>query len=178
MVLTSENEMRKEVLSKDDPTTAYIILQNGKYQQMIEEVTNENISLKQTLEEQENELDSMSKSKICLQGYVKNEYEYAQNWKFISTFYKEIMNKSYPMITAFILANMISIIIGMIGVSNINHLKMFISISNAVLVVVYTKYMYMIYHAIYKNKEILKIMEEMKRIERSNQYIQDLIDNI
>ena len=46
MVLTSENELKKEVLSKDDPTTSYIILQNRKYQEMIEDITNENITMK------------------------------------------------------------------------------------------------------------------------------------
>ena len=84
MVLTNEKDIQSKVLTKDDQTTAYIILQNSKYQSMIENITNENIELKRQADDQESELDSLSRSKTCLQGYVKNEYEFAQNWKLMS----------------------------------------------------------------------------------------------
>ena len=178
MVLTNDNELKKEVLSKNDPTTAYIILQNRKYQEMIEAITNENISIKQTLEEQENELDSLSKSKTCLQGYIKNEYEYAQNWKFITSFHKDMELKAVQMISISIFVHLIAMSIGMILVSDIKYLKMYIVVINSIFVFVCTKYAFTIYSTMYQNKEIKKIMDEIKKIEKSNLYIQDLIDNI
>jgi hypothetical protein len=178
MVLTSENELKKEVLSKDDPTTSYIILQNRKYQEMIEDITNENITMKKDLEEQENELDSLMKSKTCLQGYIKNEYEFALNWKFIANFYKEIGENSFKWISLFVVSNFMSIWIGLLAVSNLYYLKMYISFANLVFMVVFAKYMLLIHYTLNKNKEINKIIEEIKKIEKSNQYLQDLIDNI
>lgn len=178
MVLTSENELKKEVLSKDDPTTSYIILQNRKYQEMIEGITNENITMKKDLEEQENELDSLMKSKTCLQGYIKNEYEYALNWKFMANFYKEIQDNSFKLISLFVIGNLISIWIGLIAITDLYYLKIYISFANLIFMVVFAKYMFMIHFTLNKNKEINKIMEEIKKIEKSNQYLQDLIDNI
>lgn len=178
MVLTSENDLKKEVLSKDDPTTSYIILQNRKYQEMIEDITNENITMKKDLEEKENELESLMKSKTCLQGYIKNEYEYAQNWKFVANFYKEIEDTSFKWISLFLLANFVSLWIGLIVLNDLYYLKMYISFANLVFMIVFAKYMFMIHYTLNKNKEIKKIMEEIKKIEKSNQYLQDLIDNI
>lgn len=179
MVLTSENDLKKEVLSKDDPTTSYIILQNRKYQEMIEEITNENISLKNTLDDQENELDSLSKSKTCLQGYIKNEYEYAQNWKFVASFHKEIQEKAFTMITTFVISYILSMVFGLLLITtNMKYLKIYMIVVNSIFMIVYAKYMYMIYSILNKNKDIKKITEDIKKIERSNQYIQDLIDNI
>jgi len=118
------------------------------------------------------------KSKTCLQGYIKNEYEYAQNWKFVANFYKEIEDTSFKWISLFLLANFVSLWIGLLAVSNLYYLKMYISFANLVFMVVFAKYMLMIHYTLNKNKEIKKIMEEIKKIEKSNQYLQDLIDNI
>lgn len=177
MVLTNEKDIQSKVLTKDDQTTAYIILQNSKYQSMIENITNENIELKRQAEDQESELDSLSRSKTCLQGYVKNEYEFAQNWKLMSNYYKQLHDTTFLTMNASLVVYMFVMMIGML-LPTINHIRIFICVFNSVFVICYGKFLFYMYTTHYKNIEIQKITAEILKIEKNNLYIQDLIDNI
>ena len=177
MVLTNERDIREKVFAKDDQTTAYIILQNSKYQSMMEEVVNENIELKRLMENQENELDSFSRSKTCLQGYVKNEYEFAQNWKLMSNYYKNLHDNTFITMNASLVVYMFVTMIGML-LPTMNHIRIFICVLNSGFAVGYGRYLYYMFKTHYKNIEIQKITAEIAKIEKSNMYIQDLIDNI
>ena len=78
----------------------------------------------------------------------------------------------------FVLSNFVSIWIGLLAITDLYYLKIYISFVNLVFMVVFARYMLMIHYTLNKNKEIKKIMDEIKKIEKSNQYLQDLIDNI
>ena len=176
MVLTSEKELKKDILIKEDPTTNYIILQNHKYQVMMEEMTNEVVTLKRQVEEQEDEIESLTKGKTCLQGYVKNEYEYAQNWKQLATCHQKIV---YKMInyTSLIITAYTALMLSAVLMNDLTMIRAFIGICTLVFAIYYTNESINIYK-ILKTDDIERIKKQILKIEKSNEYIQDLIDNI
>ena len=177
MVLTSENELQKEVLTQPDPTTCYIILQNRKYQSLLEDLTIENLKLKTQVDEQENEIDSLSRSKTCLQGYVKNEYEYAQNWKFLSVYYDNISVKLFNW-SNLVVATYQCCFLMSICINNSTFMKVFAGIFTPISIVYYIREAIKFKQLLKHNKEIIHIHNEISKIEKNNIYIQDLIDNI
>ena len=176
MVLTNEKEIRTDILKKDDPTTHYIILQNQKYQILLETLTNENVQLKLQIEEQENEIDSLTKGKVCLQGYMKNEYEFAQNWKQLSYCYQSFgtkMHSWFNLITTLYTTLMLASIL----INDLLVIRIFIGVCTIVYGVAYINESINFYRVV-KSDNIMTIKKQIEKIEKSNQYILDLIDNI
>ena len=176
MVLTSEKEVKTDILTKEDPTTNYIILQNQKYQILMEEITNEIVQLKLQLDDQENDIESLTKGKVCLQGYVKNEYEYAQNWKQLATSYQTIINKLHNVLNVMIFTY-ITLMLSSILINDIIIVRFFVGLCTLTFAICYINESTNIYKML-NTDDIQTIKKQIVKIEKSNEYIQDLIDNI
>jgi hypothetical protein len=176
-MLISTDEIRKTLLPVSEQTsTEYIILQNNKLHARLLSNKEESMHLQQQIDELELEVDSLTRTRTSLQGYVKNEVELAENWKSLAKSHKYIHSKIAMHSNVMTILNILIMILSMlipnhtwvvcILICNIT-ITMFIQVN------AYTNF---------KKQENSpannKIIETIKKTELSNTYIQELIDNI
>jgi len=180
-MLISTEELKKTMgaseQSSDQSSTAYIILQNNKLHAQFLVQKEESCDLQKQLEDMEIEVDSLTRSRNCLQGYVKNEVELAQNYKSLlkstNKITKQLFNHLY---ISFAFHLIIMIIIMLIS----SHQK---AVMGVVLAYIMMNSVFQMKQAQRfigetKSPENKKYSDGIKKIEQSNTYIQELIDNI
>lgn len=173
----STSDIQQNVLKKDDTSSAYIIMQNNELHTHVHNLKEELSQLKYEKEELEQEVDSLSKTRTCLQGYVKNELELTEHWKTVSMIYEKQLNLYYKRWFVCIHISTIACIV--------LTLLPIVQLRNALLLIYVPPFVY------YNMKDLMKIKhkhtkddilvenkESIEKIEKSNIYIQDLIDNI
>ena len=89
----SSNGIREQVLTKENPSMEYIIFQNNELHTKLSNLKDEYNELEVEKNEKEEEVDGLTKSRTTLQGYVKNEYELAMNWRKLSNIYEKSLKK-------------------------------------------------------------------------------------
>ena len=173
----SQSEIN-EVMKKDDQVTAYIILQNNILIQKQIELIKENCEIINQKEELEMYTDRLEKSKICLQGYVRNEHELVLKYK---TLY-DLQNRVYnEFCTEFVITHVVPFtlftIMPFILFINV-YMLMMVYIVSLITHVLIIGCSYKYINGLKKSKKITEILDEIKKISQSNVYIDDLIDNI
>ena len=173
----SSSEIKEKVVPKDDVSTAYIIFQNNELHTKLENVKNDLIEVTTEKDELENEVDSLTKTRTCLQGYVKNEHIIGSNWKKIAMCYHSVLKKYNKNMNIQYLVNIIFVLL----ISSIINYELRISIA----IIYSTSNIYVNYkRGIELNKQwlqnvdILGYQTEIKNLDKSNSYIDELIDNM
>lgn len=160
--------------NSDNKSMDYIIMCNNELQTKFQALLKENQEIKEQIADLEEEVDSLSKARTVLQGYMKNELEYATCWSNNCNVYKELFYQSIWIV----LAHMVMQLCVMMTITAlpIEYETLFTRIYASIYIVVSTCNL----RAIYNAPESLtkKNTETILKIERANQYIMDLIDNI
>lgn len=169
----TERELKDNILNKDNSSTEYIILQNNVLQSKYTELIEEKKINEQLLEEKDYDIESLEKSKTCLQGYVKNQYEVIDNLKnlIVKTEFLSKKWKLHYLISMFLPAP--------IMILNFVRLPMEFTIG---IMIGYITIQLGINFEIIKNAkkkeyELEEIKENVNNIDKSNEYLDDLIDN-
>ena len=175
----STNELKKDVLAHNDNTsTAYIIMQNRKLHARVKELEQQINDVEVEKNAAEDEVDSLTKSRTCLQGYIKNELEYAENWKTVSNIYNEQLNRYLDVCLKYLFLNMFYILLLAFCPFKIR-VKLTLTVAYITMMLYYCGInLYSIYNNHTKDDVLVEVKKNIQKIEKSNLYIQDLIDNI
>jgi hypothetical protein len=172
-----EENVVKNANSGTDTSTAYIIYQNNHLTTKINQVMMENVTLKQEKEEQEEFCDKLEKTRTCLQGYVKNEHERAIKYKELYQIYSKNFNEYSRTYLTFHITTIVSMMI--MCILSLHSLMVFTTMVAFTAGNIY--YALVIYYDTIrkqKNPKMMELIDELKKTEQSNMYIDDLIDNI
>lgn len=172
------NELNKEVLPKDNSSTAYIILQNNKLHAHVKHLEKQINMLEHEKNTAEDEVDSLTKSRTCLQGYMKNELEYAENWKTVSIIYNEQLFRYLDVCLKALLLNVCYMIILSFCPYDFKIKLTFTTVYITMMGYYCCTNLFHIYHCHTKYDALVELKKNIAKIEKSNLYIQDLIDNI
>ena len=176
----SKKDIEENVVAKNagiDTSTAYIIYQNNHIIQKINEVLIENAKLHQEKEEKEEFCDNLERTRTCLQGYVKNEFERANKYKKLYDIYAaEHSKKEKQYLHFYIYTTVYMLFLAATDIRNVMLSTMIASF------VVYNMYL-MVYvhsprHSAINTNEVKELVDSIKKTEQSNIYIEDLIDNM
>jgi hypothetical protein len=160
--------------NSENKSMDYIIMCNNELQTKFQALLKENQEIKEEMSGLEEEVDSLSKSRTALQGYMKNELEYALCWSNNCSVYKELFYQNTWILLAHIVIQLcVMMTIAMIP---IEYETLFIRIYAPIYIVVSTGNLWNIYNA--PQSLTKKDSETILKIEKANQYIMDLIDNI
>lgn len=160
--------------SSENKSMDYIIMCNNELQTKFQALLKENQEIKQANTDLEEEVDSLSKSRTVLQGYMKNELEYTSCWSNNCSVYKELYYQSTWIVLAHILMQLCVMVT--ITMLPIEYETLFVRIYAPIYIVVSTGNLWSIYNA--PESLTKKNSETILKIEKANQYIMDLIDNI
>ena len=167
-----QKEIEKIIKSKDDISTAYIILLNNELQSKHQKVSTTFHKLETMKEELEEYNDKLEKSKAHIQGIAKNQYLISQEKTKLITFYKtkfQDTNKQK------LLNNLLTIPYLLILIRNIQFKT---TIALVVIISTYQIQNIIKHFKQYKNiKDVLEIEDNVKKLDQSNDYIFDIIDN-
>ena len=173
----SRKGIEKNVLPKDNSSTAYIIFQNNELHTKLEELKKELNEVTVDRDEKESEIDGLSRTRTCLQGYVKNEYELAMNWKTVATFYEKQVNiyekkwcMSYMINTLFMIM--------MTFIQSFQFRVTFVCLYVPFMFYLNTKYVIMMKNESKKDETVKDSKDKIEKINKSNIYIEELVDNI
>lgn len=83
-----QNEVEESISNKENPSMSYIIFQNNELLRKYEEMASELNDAKKQIEELEEDIDKMQKSKTFLQGLAKNSYILKNHQVEIADYYK------------------------------------------------------------------------------------------
>ena len=175
-IFIKPTEVEDIIANKDDKSTAYIILQNNtlhsKHQHMTEEI--------QTLTNERDDLeslnDSLERSKGCLQGVAKNQYLLSQEKSKQVEYYRRQVHTCY---NQFEMLNALTLPYVLLILFNITNFKVLLTVMLAISTaqvnqyIENTKWM----KDLSKNKEIVKIEDEIRSLDKSNDHLHELIDN-
>ena len=173
----STNEIKKNVIPQEDKSTSYIIFQNNELHTKLEELKKEMIETNEEKNEMETEISSLTRARTCLQGYVKNEFELANNWKQLASSYKEFLVKfEKGWAISMILNLFFMILVSMIGKYSVRITVTSLYIPSAFIINANKiRKFHLGWNCDENNKELI---ERNNKIDKSNIYIEDLIDNI
>jgi hypothetical protein len=160
--------------NSDNKSMDYIIMCNNELQTKFQALLQENQEIKEQIADLEEEVDSLSKARTVLQGYMKNELEYATCWSNNCNVYKELFYQSIWIVLAHMVMQLC--VMMTITVLPIEYETLFIRIYASIYIVVSTCNLRTIYNA--PESLTKKNTETILKIEKANQYIMDLIDNI
>lgn len=169
----TERELKDNILNKDNSSTEYIILQNNVLQSKYTKLIEEKKLNEQLLEEKDYDIESLEKSKTCLQGYVKNQYEVIDNLKnlIVKTEFLSNKWKHYYLISMFLPA----------PIMILNFFELPIEFIIGLMVGYVTMQLGINFEIIKTSKKKEKELEELKEIinsiDKTNEYLDELIDN-
>lgn len=167
----NENE-----IPKDNSSVSYIIMQNDVLHQKYDTIKSELHELKVQNDELETDNDRLQKSRTCLQGYTKNEFIRANEYKKLNKMYK---NAIKLLTHYFYTCNIISIAYVMIPYLSIPFYVLPFTTTSIVSV-----HIFMIYKSEKNLKStlekslIFKSTKEINAIEKSSRLLEDIIDNM
>ena len=151
---------------KDDGALKFIILQNDQFHQEIDKIKEKCKVLEAEIMELEASNDSLEKTRKCLQGYIKNEHD-------VATSYKELYEITNKRSNSLALNRFLSMII--FGISNIIN-NYYVSLMISIGIITYMFYDFNSYTS--QTKRLNVILKRIKETEKSNSYLDELIDNM
>ena len=173
----SSNGIREQVLTKENPSMEYIIFQNNELHTKLSNLKDEYNELEVEKNEKEEEVDGLTKSRTTLQGYVKNEYELAMNWRKLSNIYEKSIKKYEKLWILSVSLNILLVILmSFIFNNNLRFTLLFVYLSTYAYF--NGKKVYELRNYFKENEIIINSKNEIKKINKGNAYIQELIDNV
>ena len=173
----STNDIKNKVIPKEDKSTSYIIFQNNELHTKLQNLQKEMNEVNEEKTEMENEISSLTRARTCLQGYVKNEFELATNWKFMASSYKDHLIKFEK---AWVISCLFNLLF-MVLLSMIGSFSLRITVVSLYIPTTFTLTAMRI-HNLHKgwstNEKNKETLEKIEKIDKSNVYIQELVDNI
>ena len=173
----SQPAIKNQVLSQDDKSASYIIFQNNELHTKLETLKNEYKELENEKWELDSDVDGLTKTRTCLQGYFKNEHIISTNWKNIALNYKFTLNNYKKQWNIYYLINVLMMCL----ITIIYNREIRISI----MCIHASVYVYLNYK---KNKDLsnewccnnvnIAAYEENSNLDKANSYIEELIDNM
>ena len=170
-----QDDLDKNVMNKDDASTAYIIFQNNTIQAKYTTLLRDHENVKNERDVLEEDNDRLQKSKICLQGYVKNEYIRAGCYKGLLRVHKEANKCRHKMI---LVGNLAAITYGMLSLLTFTmyvKITIFVGVSSAHAVIFYKQFMKA--RSLLEKGTLKEYTKEISEIERSSKLLEDLVDN-
>lgn len=170
----SEKEVKENLMKKDNPTTEYIIIQNNELHARNAELMKELEEIKIEMTEKEEIIESLEKSKTCLTGYVKNQNaEIESHKKLFENFKKQH-------------SEWITLLFSLIGISSsyivFIYCNFSIEINTAIILCIFSLQLSYLMYTSRKvdhiKKEEASILDELKSLDMSNDYLDDIIDNL
>lgn len=169
-----EKNIQSKDKDKDDKSTQYIIHQNNVLQTKYVNLLKEFNELKAEKDLLEDDNDKLQKSKTCLQGHVKNEYIRANN-------YKMILKHKSDCLSAFLILSLVYNVIATMYmiIPLLTTDPHYIMASITTVMAVHGVFLYygMMYFKRTQDEEVKKLVIEIKEIEDSNKYLEELVDN-
>lgn len=164
--------IKNEILTKDNKAVEYIIFQNNT---ILSELIDKNTKIKDIENERENleeEVDSLTRSRTCLQGLTKNYYELFE----METKKSKMLYDGFVLFSVYALSMNIIHSIGMISSSLLGKYDINFKCIFAVIIFITN----IIYFVILFNKYILntKLKDAIKKLKNANKNIDELIDNM
>ena len=172
-----QDDLDKNVMNKDDSSTAYIIFQNNAIQAKYTTLLQEHESVKNERDILEDDNDRLQKSKTCLQGYVKNEHMRAGCYKGLLRINKEANKCRHKMI---LVGNLAAIVYGFLAFLLVNY-NMYLR--TTIYVGVSTVHALTFHQQFTKARFLLEkgtlkeYTKEIGEIEKSSKLLEDLVDN-
>lgn len=163
------------LLSKQENNSLdYIILMNNELHQKYQETISEKIEMERTNETLEHDVDCLSKSRTALQGYVKNEIEYAKCWMENCDIYKTLYNNALSYICIQVGLQLFIIMLLSNVSSSYHHVVLWIYIPLLLIGSTHTL------RAMCMRPDMLTETNRkiIAKVEKANIYVMDLIDNI
>lgn len=164
--------IKNEILTKDNTAVEYIIFQNNT---ILSELIEKNTKIKELENEREDleeEVDSLTRSRTCLQGISKNYYELFE----IESKKNKLIYNGFILFSIYSLSMNIIYSIAMIS-SNILG-KYDLQFKCAFTIIMFISHI--IYYSTIFNKYIrnTKLNETLKKLKAANKNIDELIDNM
>ena len=164
--------------NKNDNYGAYIIHQNNELHQKLSDLKKKYNSVVVERDFFEQEVDALTKSKTCLQGYMKNELALTENWKYLSEKYVEGIDK-YFYAWMFCLVEYIILLALVFMFSNNSNFSKIIMFMYVPMSLVYNILKVKKYIFDFKYNPVIKdAKNNILKIEKANMYVLELIDNI
>jgi hypothetical protein len=155
----NQSEIDSMVLTKPDQSTAYIINQNNHLLQEFLDITNRITLLINEKEELEEYSSRLEKTKTCLQGYVHNEHFVAKRISEVSIVYINLLKISSVLLF-------------------VNLFLMVFTFNFTLILIPLTSVLTHAYFIVINRDHINKLLQDIKKSQESNTYLDDLIDNI
>ena len=162
--------------SNDDKSTAYIILQNNELQSKYSSISKELTALTSEKEEIEDYNDKLERGKAHIQGITKNQYLISQEKTKMIDFYKD---RYHFMFYHYLQSYIIHIPYNFLLFFSVFSMK----IKFAIFILTYSFYFNHCFDMYNYRKESLSgvvitdINEELQNLDKSNDYLHELIDN-
>lgn len=171
------SKVESVIADKDDKSTAYIILQNNvlhsKHLDLLEQIE----KLTAERDELESLNDSLCKSKAHLQGIAKNQYLLAQERsKLVDHFRKSVDHCFNECMLTHLFTVVFAILCYLATFTNFQFVLagILVGFTGQVHVIVQS---YKWKEELTKNADIVKVFEEIKTLDKSNDHLHQLIDN-
>lgn len=173
----STNDIKKNVIPKEDTSTSYIIFQNNELHTKLQELKNEMNEVNEEKADMENEISSLTRARTCLQGYVKNEFDLARCWKTLALSYKDHIVKFEKVCVISCLINLLfMVLLSMIG--NFSLRITAVSLYVPTVFALTAVHIHRLHVGWNKNEKNTETLATIKKIDTSNLYLQELVDNI
>ncbi len=177
-VFIQQSDLDKNVMKgkQQDAASSYIIYQNNHLLKQYHDIVQSNTELEREKEELETYNDRLERTKICLQGYVRNEHDTNQKYAELSRTYVaslEQYNKVFLMSHAWLL---IYIAYCVYASHSILVLMCLLLMFSAHIYMNYTNYIAI--QSKCNSPRMKELIEAIDKTKKSNVYIDDLIDNI
>lgn len=170
------NSTTSDTKDNSDASVQYIIMQNDVLHHKYDTITSELNELKVQNDELEIDNERLQKSRLCLQGYTKNEYIRATEYKKLNKIYK---NGNKSLTIYFYACNMMSVAYIIIPFQPIPfHVLPFIS---ATILAIHLFILYKCHKnlkKIFDKSSLNKSQREIQTIEKSTKLIEDIVDNM
>lgn len=169
-------EVDNVIENKDDKSTAYIILQNNTLHSKHQELKEELETIKNERDELESLNENLERSKGCIQGLAKNQYLLSQEKTKQVSYYKKQLNYLYDQNEIIYYMSIPYILLILFHITNMKVSITVMIMTTAAQINHYIKnYNWM--KQLTKNNDIKEIEDEIKALDKSNDYLHELIDN-
>lgn len=170
----SEKEVKENLMKKDNPTTEYIIIQNNQLHARNAELVKELEEIKIEMTDKEEIIESLEKSKTCLTGYVKNQNAELEAYKKLN----QVVTRQHSEWTYMLYSLLATCCIYIVFI----YCDFSVEINTSLVLSIFFVQLSYVFHTSRKinviKKEELTILDELKSIDMSNDYLDDIIDNL
>lgn len=160
-----------------DHLGSYIIHQNNELHQKLSDLKQKYNDVVVERDFFEQEVDALTKSKTCIQGYMKNELALTESWKYLSETYLEGIKKhKFAWMICLVEYIMATLLVFIFPHTNFGNIMMYLYVP--VLAMYNLLKLKQFMYDFEKNTLIVDAKNNITKIDKANMYVLELIDNI